>query len=167
MCRKTGAMGTVSHKGLGSGHVVDKHYATILCIKALLPCSHSQLNHPTHIVHISSTTGYEPGDLPEALLLPTIPSVHQSQTISSINLIAQITKNPSNKRALLNLLIRSKHYNSSRNRGRQSPMENRQRQAKTKSESRDPIPTNTRRCPSRLQAGITGTEVKWEPIIPN
>src|SRR5271155_2623353 len=83
--------------------------------------------------------------MPEALLLPTIPSVHQSQTISSINLIAQITKNPSNRRALLNLPIRSNHYNSSRNRWRQSPTENWQRQAKTKSESRDPIPTNTRR----------------------
>ena len=122
---------------------MDKHYATILCIKALLAHSHGQLNHPTHIVHISSTTGCEPGDLPEGLLLPTIPSVNQSQTISLINLIAQITKNPSNKRAVLNLPIGSKHYNSSRNRRRQSPTENRQRQAKTKSESRDPIPTNT------------------------
>ena len=45
------------------------------------------------------TTGYEPGDLPEALLLPTIPSAEQFQTVSSITLVAQITKNPqTNKR---------------------------------------------------------------------
>src|SRR5271155_763963 len=84
MCRKTGAMGIKDLFSLGYGHVVDEHYATIMCIKALLARSHSQLNHPTHIVHISSTTGYEPGDLPEPLLLPTIPLVHQSQTISSL-----------------------------------------------------------------------------------
>src|SRR5271154_859281 len=40
--------------------VVDKCYATILCIKAPLAPSHSQLNHPTHISQISSTTVYEP-----------------------------------------------------------------------------------------------------------
>ena len=125
MCRKTGAMGLKDLFSSGNEHVVDEHYTTILYIKALLARSHSQLNHPTHIVHISSTTGYEPGDLPEALLLPMIPSVHQSQTISLINLIAQITKNPSNRWALLNLPIRSNHYNSSRNLWRlESPTEN-------------------------------------------
>jgi len=59
------------------------------------------LNYPIlHIVHISSTTGYEPRDLPKALLLSELFKQDDIDEANSDHLIAKIAKILSIKRAI-------------------------------------------------------------------